>query len=87
MRFFFWLFATSLGLLMSAAQAEHRARGIAAVLHASSSATYADARPFRVAAANARKRGSADPASDASQPPAETVAVQFDLAWTGDYRP
>jgi len=85
MRFFFWLFATSLGLLMSAAQAEHRARGIAAVLHASSSATHADARPFRVAAANARKRGSTDPASDASQPPAETVAVQFDLAWTGDY--
>jgi Putative peptidoglycan binding domain len=85
MRFFFWLFSTCVGLLISAAQAEHRARDIAAVLHASSSAARSDARPFRVAEANTRKRGSASPASDASQPPAEAVAVQFDLAWTGDY--
>ena len=85
MRFFFWLFATSLGLLMSTAQGEHRARDIAPVFQASSSATHADARPFRVAAANARKRGSAGTASEASQPPAETVAVQFNLVWTGDY--
>ena len=85
MRFLFWLFATSLGLLMSTAQGEHRARDIAPVFQASSSATHADARPFRVAAANARKRGSAGTASEASQPPAETVAVQFNLVWTGDY--
>jgi peptidoglycan hydrolase-like protein with peptidoglycan-binding domain len=41
----------------------------------------------RLAAAAARKRATTSdaPARDASTPLAERIAIQFDLAWTGDY--
>jgi peptidoglycan hydrolase-like protein with peptidoglycan-binding domain len=42
---------------------------------------------IRLAAAAARKRATTSdaPAGDASLPLAERIAIQFDLAWTGDY--
>src|SRR5262245_66384173 len=41
----------------------------------------------RLAAAAARKRATTSdaPARDAATPLAERIAIQFDLAWTGDY--
>jgi peptidoglycan hydrolase-like protein with peptidoglycan-binding domain len=41
----------------------------------------------RIAAAAARKRAATppEPARDAAMPLAERIAIQFDLAWTGDY--
>ena len=42
---------------------------------------------LRIAAAAARKRAATppEPARDATMPLAERIAIQFDLAWTGDY--
>ena len=70
----------------------------AAVLHARAAARRTQAAPsaatpvgegtLRVAAAAARKRTSAPPAAPSREPTlsqADRLAIQFDLAWTGDY--
>src|SRR6266849_9086113 len=67
----------------------------AAVLHARAAARRAHVGPsaaapvgegtLRVAAAAARKRTSAPPSRDTSLSQADRLAIQFDLAWTGDY--
>jgi peptidoglycan hydrolase-like protein with peptidoglycan-binding domain len=70
----------------------------AAVLHARAAARRAHPAPsaaapvgegtLRVAAAAARKRTSAPPAAPSREPTlsqADRLAIQFDLAWTGDY--